>query len=117
MGQTRIQEDHDFSIELASQRIPVVAPLIFNKQSLHIYKDFYFALFPSIGGRQFEVDNLEYVEWMGRSIGRIHAVAKTRDFEHRPTMSVEEYLQNPLQELQNSLLIPFGLHTSFFNIL
>ena len=66
----------------------MVASLTLNKQSLYIYKDFYFALFPSIGGRQFEVDNLEYVEWMGRSIGRIYAVAKTRYFVHRPTMSV-----------------------------
>jgi Ser/Thr protein kinase RdoA (MazF antagonist) len=95
----------------------VVATLTLNKQSLHIYKDFYFALFPSTGGRQFEVDNLEHLEWMGRSIGRIHAVAKTRDFEHRPTMSVEGHLQIPLQELQNSSLVPLGLHTAFFNIL
>jgi Ser/Thr protein kinase RdoA (MazF antagonist) len=58
-----------------------------------------------------------HLEWMGRSIGRIHAVAKTREFEHRPTMSVEGHLQIPLQELQNSSLVPLGLHTAFFNIL
>jgi len=42
-----------------------------------------FALFPSVGGRQFEVDNLEQLEWMGRFIGRIHAVSKGAKFEHR----------------------------------
>jgi Ser/Thr protein kinase RdoA (MazF antagonist) len=57
-NQAQIQEEHDFSIELASHEIPVVAPLINNKQSLHLYDDCYFALFPSVGGRQFEVDDL-----------------------------------------------------------
>ena len=116
-SQIQIQEEHDFSIELASHEIPVVAPLVYNKQSLHIYNDFCFALFPSVGGRQFEVDNLDHVEWMGRFIGRIHGVAQSANFVHRPTISVDEYLIVPLQELQNSSLIPSGLHKAFFTIL
>ncbi|WP_293746771.1 serine/threonine protein kinase [uncultured Paraglaciecola sp.] len=116
-SQAQIQEEHDFSIELASHEIPVVAPLVNNKQSLHVYDDFYFALFPSVGGRQFEVDDLNQVEWMGRFIGRIHAVAKSANFVHRPIISVDDYLITPLQELQNSPLIPSGLHQAFFTIL
>jgi Ser/Thr protein kinase RdoA (MazF antagonist) len=49
-SQTQIQEEHDFSTELASYNIPVVAPLIQNKQSLHIYKDYLFTLFPLVVG-------------------------------------------------------------------
>jgi Ser/Thr protein kinase RdoA (MazF antagonist) len=45
---------------------------------------------------------LDHVEWMGRFIGRIHGVAKSADFVHRPTISVAEYLLTSLQELQNS---------------
>jgi Ser/Thr protein kinase RdoA (MazF antagonist) len=116
-SQAQIQEEHDFSIELASHEIPVVAPLVNNKQSLHIYNDFCFALFPSVGGRQFEVDNLNQVEWMGRFIGRIHAIAKSANFIHRPTICVDEFLVKPLQELQNSPLIPPSLHKAFFTIL
>lgn len=116
-SQAQIQEEHDFSIELASHDIPVVAPLICNGQSLHIYNDYYFALFPSVGGRQFEVDNLDHVEWMGRFIGRIHSVARSADFIHRSTISVDEYLVRPLQELQNSPLIPSSLEQAFFTIL
>ena len=116
-SQVQIQEEHDFSMELASHDIPVVAPLVYNEQSLHVYKDFSFALFPSVGGRQFEVDNLDHVEWMGRFIGRIHAVSKSRHFKHRPTMNTEEHLLTPLQELQNSALIPPSLQQAFFAIL
>ena len=116
-SQTQIQEEHDFSIELASRAIPVVAPLVCNAQSLHVYKGFSFALFPSVAGRQFEVDNVDHLEWMGSSIGRIHRVAKSRHFKHRPTMCIEEHLLTPLQQLQNSSLIPSSLHTAFFTIL
>ena len=116
-SQAQIQEEHDFSIELACHEIPVVAPLMFNQQSLLRYHDFNFALFPSVGGRQFEVDNLHQVEWMGRFIGRIHGVAKSANFSHRPTISTDEYLVGPLQELQNSPLIPSGLQHAFFTIL
>lgn len=116
-SQAQIQEEHDFSIELASHDIPVIAPLVNKKQSLHSYDNYYFALFPSVGGRQFEVDNLNQVEWMGRFIGRIHGIAKSADFIHRPTISVDEFLVQPLQTLENSPLIPVTLHKAFFTIL
>jgi Ser/Thr protein kinase RdoA (MazF antagonist) len=113
----QIQEEHDFSIELASHEIPVVAPLLFSGKSLHQYQDYAFALFPSVGGRQFEVDNLEQVEWMGRFIGRIHGVAKSKAFVHRPILSVEEHLLIPQQTLHDSPMIPEHLHTAFYTIL
>lgn len=116
-SQRQIQEEHDFSLELASHEIPVVAPLVFEQQSLHHYLGHNFAVFPSVGGRQFEVDNLEHIEWMGRFIGRIHKVATSQRFEHRPTISVEEYLHGPIQSLQNSSLIPKHIHQAFFTIL
>ena len=113
----QIKEEHDFSLELASHEIPVVAPIIYQNNTLHQYQGYYFALFPSVGGRQFEVDNLDQLEWMGRFIGRIHAVAKSATFVHRPKFSVEEHLLEPLEHLKKSELIPDYLHTSFFAIL
>jgi Ser/Thr protein kinase RdoA (MazF antagonist) len=113
----QINEEHQFSLELASHEIPVVAPLMSNGRTLHDYKGYYFALFPSVGARQFEVDNLEQLEWMGRFIGRIHSVSKSAKFEHRPTLTVEEFLIEPLSQLKNNELIPDYLHSSFFAIL
>lgn len=116
-SQAQIQEEHDFSIELASHEIPVVAPMIIKNRSLQRYNDYYFALFPSVGGRQFEVDNLDQLEWMGRFIGRIHGVAKSTSFVHRPTINVNDFLVKPLQELLQSPLIPSSLQQPFFAIL
>ena len=54
------------------------------KKTLHEYREFRFAVFPRKGGRALELDSLEQLEWMGRFIGRLHAVSVCRKFEHRP---------------------------------
>ncbi|MDC0602259.1 serine/threonine protein kinase [Aliiglaciecola sp.] len=115
--QQQIQEEHDFAWELQEHEIPVVAPLKLENNTLHHYRGFYFAVFPSVGGRQFEVDNLDQLEWMGRFIGRIHQVSKGKNFNQRPTFSVQEHLLDATKTLQQTQLIPQSLHTAFFTIL
>ncbi len=113
----QIQEEHDFTLELAEHEIPVAAPITFSGKTLVEWQGFRFALFPSVGGRQFEVDNLDQLEWMGRFIGRIHAVAKSTDFNHRPSINCAAFLADPLQQLQQSELIPTPLKAAFFTVL
>jgi Ser/Thr protein kinase RdoA (MazF antagonist) len=113
----QIEEEHSFSQELAENEIPVVAPIKINGLTLHQYKGFYFAVFPSMGGRQFEVDNLEQLEWMGRYIGRMHVVSLRSSFTTRPTFSIDEHLVEAMTQLKNSDLIPDYLQNSFFAIL
>ncbi len=113
----QILEEHQFSHELADAEIPIVAPCLHNGQSLHYAEQYRFALFPSAGGRQFELDNLDHLEWMGRFIGRMHKVAGSKAFAHRPTLDTESFLTRPRQTLENSELLPDGLRTAFFTIL
>ncbi len=121
---SQIQEEHDFSIELHEQEIPVVAPLRLSHvdsskigHTFHEHEGYRFALFPSVGGRQFEVDNLDQLEWMGRFIGRIHRVAQSSDFSTRPAMDVQTYLDTPKTVLENGSLLPHHLQTAFHTIL
>ncbi|MEH0761673.1 serine/threonine protein kinase [Vibrio sp. 16] len=114
-SQAQIQEEHDFTLELIESEIPVAPPVIINGQSLHQYQGYLFALFASVGGRQFEVDNLEQLEGVGRFLGRIHKVGAKQSFEHRPSISLEEYLYQPRTLLQNSQFIPMHLENAFFN--
>ncbi|MDN3697429.1 MULTISPECIES: serine/threonine protein kinase [Vibrio] len=111
----QIQEEHDFTLELVEQEIPVAAPLRINGQTLHFYKGYTFALFSSVGGRQYEVDNLDQLEGVGRFLGRIHKVSSQKLFQHRPTISLEEYLYQPRKLLQQSTFIPSHLESAFFN--
>lgn len=113
----QLVEEHQFSQELVDDEIPVVAPLRINDSTLHLYQGFHFAIFPSVGGRQFEVDNLQQLEWMGRYLGRIHQVAKQSEFKYRPTMTVEDYLLRPKQRILSSDFIPLHMQSPFSAVL
>lgn len=111
----QIQEEHDFTLELIESEIPVAPPTVINGQTLHQYQGYLFALFASVGGRQFEVDNLEQLEGVGRFLGRIHKVGSKQIFQHRPTIGLEEYVYQPRKLLEQSKFIPMHLENAFFN--
>lgn len=116
-SKAQLDEEHSFAIELAGHDVPVVAPIEYGGQSLLSYQDYHFAIYPSVGGRQFEVDNLDQLEWMGRFIGRIHQIAKSQSFKHRPEFTVQSHLFLPAKELAEFGLVPDQLKTAFFTIL
>ena len=101
-----IQEEHDFTPELVESEIPVAPPVKIQDKTLHHYQGYLFALFASVGGRQFEVDNLDQLEGVGRFLGRIHKVGSRVTFQHRPTIGLDEYLYQPRQLLEQSSLFP-----------
>ncbi len=84
-----ILEEHEFSAELVAQEIPVVAPLIVDNATLHEHRGFRFAVFLRQGGRWPELNSTVDRLWMGRFVGRIHAVGSAGSFSHRQTMSAE----------------------------
>lgn len=113
----QIKEEHDFSFELAEQELPIVAPLKVDGQSLFEYQGYHFAVFPCRGGRIFEVDNLDQLEWMGRFIARIHAVSSQHDFKCRPSFNSNEMLLQARETILSSNYVPKSLLTPFVTIL
>jgi Ser/Thr protein kinase RdoA (MazF antagonist) len=113
----KIYEEHQFSFELAAQELPIVAPLKINDKSLFEYQGYYFTVFPCRGGRIFEVDNLDQLEWMGRFIGRIHAVSSQANFQYRPSFNTDELLLQARETILRSQYVPRGLLTAFTTIL
>jgi Ser/Thr protein kinase RdoA (MazF antagonist) len=85
-----IREEHAFACELAAQEIPVVAPLARDGETLHIHRGFRYAVFPRRGGRWPELGTSDDRLWVGRFLGRIHAVGRAARFLERPRLSVEE---------------------------
>lgn len=110
----QILEEHSFTQELVSQEVPVAAPIELNNKTLHFYQGYRFALFPSIGGRAFEVDNLDHLEQVGRFIGRIHQIGTAKTFEHRISMSPAIWGRNAIDFLQESGHVPSNLELDFF---
>lgn len=113
----QIKEEHDFSFELAEQELPIVAPIKVDGQSLFEYQGYHFAVFPCRGGRIFEVDNLDQLEWMGRFIARIHAVSSQHDFKYRPSFNSNEMLLQARETILSSNYVSKSLLTPFVTIL
>ncbi|MGQ9454149.1 MULTISPECIES: serine/threonine protein kinase [Leclercia] len=109
----QIQEEHQFALDLVADDVPVAAPLKFNNQTLLTHLGFYFAVFPSLGGRQFEADNIDQMEWVARYLGRIHQTGQKSAFTARPGIGIQEYLLEPRQVFETSTLIPSGLKAQF----
>ena len=101
----------------AEQELPLVAPIKIDGESLFFHQGFHFAIYPCRGGRIFEVDNLDQLEWMGRFLGRIHAVAATKPFKHRPTYNKQEMLFQATDIIKDSGFVPHYLSKAFFTIL
>lgn len=102
----QILEEHGFALELADAEIPVVAPTAFGGRTLLEAEGFRLAVFPRRGGRAPELEDGETLEWLGRFIGRIHAVGRARAFAHRPAIDIASFGEEPREYLLASGLIP-----------
>jgi len=97
----QILEEHTFAIELASAEIPVAAPLPLQidaasplgqkrygeRPDTRRVRDadgpFRFAVTPRLGGRAPELEDDDTLEWIGRFIGRMHAVGSSAASSNR----------------------------------
>jgi Ser/Thr protein kinase RdoA (MazF antagonist) len=108
-----ILEEHAFTTELAAREIPVVAPLAHAGRTLHTFADFRFAVYPRRGGRAPELEDRNTLEWLGRFIGRIHAVGREKPFAHRPVIDIASFGDEPRAWLAASGLIPAELRAAW----
>lgn len=109
----QILEEHQFAIELLEDEVPVAAPLVFNGQTLLSHQGFHYAIFPSVGGRQFEADNIDQMEAVGRYLGRLHQTGRKQPFTWRPTIGLDEYLVEPRKLFEHAPLIPSAQKAAF----
>ncbi|MGB1139373.1 MAG: serine/threonine protein kinase [Halioglobus sp.] len=112
----QIQEEHDFSRELVDSDISVVAPLADDSgTTLHTFDDFLFALFPRRGGYPPELDNLDNLLVLGRTLGRIHAVGRATPFAHRVALSPARMLDESREFLLDGF-IPAELEPAYASL-
>ncbi len=101
-----ILEEHAFVAEVAAQEVPVVAPSVIDGRTLHHFEDFRLTLFPRRGGRPPELEDRHTLEWLGRFIGRIHAVGATGQFAERGAIDLATYGREPRDFLLQHGFIP-----------
>lgn len=117
----QIGEEHSFSAELAEADLPVVAPFALAPPAgngfvtmadsesgpqttlAHYQADngsrFRFAVCLRRAGRAPELENPETIAWLGRLLGRLHAVGGRSKFLHRRTLNTGNYGHAPRQRL------------------
>ena len=100
----QIAEEHAFAAELAGREIPVVAPLFTGAHA-----GFRFAVYPRRGGRPPELDDPAVLEWIGRFLGRIHAVGASAPFRHRDRLDKRTFGDEPRQWLLEHGFVPAEL--------
>ena len=102
--------------ELAERELPVVAPLAQGGQTLHEFSGYRFAVYPKRGGRAPELEDRETLEWMGRFIGRIHAVGALAPFRVRPALDLESFGTEPRDYVLDHSFIPADLNAAWTSV-
>ena len=100
----QILEEHAFAHELAAADVPVVAPLVLTTAAdgLRVEGtpptlardhegDLRFSVSPCWPGRAPDLDDPAVMAWLGRFLGRLHAVGARQPFRHRRRLDVETY--------------------------
>jgi Ser/Thr protein kinase RdoA (MazF antagonist) len=112
-----ILEEHAFVQELVEREIPVVPALTINGDTLHHFEGFRFAVFEKKGGRAPELEDRDTLEWLGRFLGRIHAVGATKVFQHRPELNIETFGVEPRDYLLSNNFIPADIELAYRSVI
>lgn len=116
----QILEEHRFAAQLAAAEVPVVAPLVLsatadahlpvtlhgNPPTLAKAGSHRYVVSPRRSGRAPSLESMAHLEWIGRFIGRMHAVGAAEPFRHRLTLSVTTLGQSSREWICNSGLLP-----------
>jgi Ser/Thr protein kinase RdoA (MazF antagonist) len=120
----QILEEHAFAAALADGEVPIAAPwaLALDDRTPHaagvalvaatlarleiegqVHR---YAVTGRVPGRAPEIEDLDTLEWIGRYVGRIHAIGARGRFAHRPTLDVDTFGEAPRTWLLESGLVP-----------
>ena len=111
-----ILEEHAFVQELIEREIPVVAAMALGGKTLHNFEGFRFSVFPKRGGRAPELEDSNTLEWMGRFLGRIHAIGALKPYQHRPELNIETFGVAPRDYLLAHNFIPADLDAAYRSV-
>lgn len=91
----QILEEHRFLTTLTEFEVPVVPPIEFNNQTLHLHEEtkLWFALFPKVQGRLKDELIKDEIEQVGRLIGRIHNIGSMGTFTHRLALNPDTFIK------------------------
>ena len=112
----QILEEHAFIAELAEREIPAVPALSIAGNTLHSFEGFRFAIFSRSGGRAPNMDDPSVREWLGRFLGRIHAVGRVKSYIDRPALDIATFGVEPRLYLLEGDWLPLELKSVYAGV-
>ena len=109
----QIGEEHAFVRELAEAEVPSVPPRELRGSTLHEHGGFRYAVYVKRGGRAPELDRDDVLEWIGRFLGRLHAVGAAARFAARPALDAHTFGEAPRAFLLASGFVPDDLRDAW----
>ena len=108
-----ILEEHAFVAELERREIPAVPARVIDGTSLHSFEGYRFSIFDRRGGRAPDIDRSDTLEWLGRFIGRIHAVGGLEVYRERPTLDIHTFGFEPREFLLSHGFVPADVREAY----
>ena len=113
-----IIEEHQFTLELEEAEVPVIAPVVSQSAETLLYDPpFRFSLYPCRGGRAPELDNPGHLEMLGRFVGRMHVVGSASNYQCRPEISAESYIDEASDFLLGQSFIPSHIEEAWVSLM
>jgi Ser/Thr protein kinase RdoA (MazF antagonist) len=112
----QIEEEHQFTAEMAAAELPVAAPVRVEGRTLFRHRHFRFAAFPWMAGRAPELDAAEARQILGRTLGRMHQTGALRPFQSRPKIGVHRLGWEARKQVLAGELLPEYLRERYESV-
>lgn len=108
-------EEHAFLHELIDEEIPVIAPLVFDGETLFMEEStgLIFSVYPKVRGRLKDEFNPTELFQLGQILARLHNTAELMDFEHRPVLHPKHYIQAHEKMLKSADFLPKQMRDNY----
>jgi len=109
-----ILEEHAFGLELKALELPVATPLTDAQGATLVrHQSFRVAVFEHLAGDWPELDRPGRFSWLGRLLGRMHAIGAVKEFNHRETFDVAVLGEGARDFLLQADFLPMALESRY----
>ncbi|MGF1678537.1 MAG: serine/threonine protein kinase [Candidatus Methylacidiphilales bacterium] len=115
----QIQEEHVFLQDLRHHDVPVVVPESDSSGRTLFsigHQEIFFCVFPKFGGRNPDELSREQLEWLGRSLARLHHVGALSNAPHRMALTPDSYGLAALDFLLDAEVVPENLEDPLIDV-
>ena len=116
-----IAEEHTFTQSLADDELSVVTPMrlrVTDTQPVTVFQhlEFRFAVFARQGGHPPNLENLDDLEVLSRTVARMHAVGAQQPFQHRPQINAQRFGHDSRAFLLENDFLPAEMASAYASV-